>query len=754
MSHHPSVSLRLGILLVAFLCLFGPGASPARAAGVPFKIGDVFAGVGKGRIKHFSPNGVLLDTLDTTAGDTADTGMAFDRDGNLYATNFGKNSMSKFNNTGGLIGSFGSGFNSQPESVVVDAAGKLYVGQANNAHIVLKFNPSGGIPIDAFDPDVENRGTDWIDLAADQCTLFYTSEGKLIKRYNVCTKVQLSDFATLLIGGSATDDVAYALRIRPNQEVMVAAGQSIFRLSPAGVVIKAYPKPAGESSFLFALNLDADLTSFWTAGFNSGNIYKIDIVTGAVLKKFNAGILGANLAGLAVFGEITAADPQLTLAPATDTKTVGAAQTMIAKFLNVINPAGTIVTFTVTGPNAQTGTGTADASGTANFTYTGNSAGTDTVVATATTTLPPGNPRSNPASIVWNKAPTKLTYNGATTSDYHDPATVSAILTRSDTNVPIPGAVVTFTLTGDPPCSGTTDATGLASCIITPNQPAGTYPLTASFAGNAGYLPSSVTVPFIVTREETTLTYTGPTLLANGQPATLSGVLLEDGIVPIAGRRVDFTLGTGATAQTCSGNTDVAGAASCTLSAVAQPLGPGTVKAEFAGDAFYLPSSDSKPTIIFAFLPGGGSFVVGDRSASGAVTFWGAQWDRVNSLSGGSAPNSFKGFAQTLSSKPPKCGGSWSTRPGNSPPPPDAPLPDFMAVLVASSINKSGPTISGNITSIVIVKTNPGYQSDPGHPGTGTVVGVLCQQPDQQERAASSRRDPSGRRSPRGRRLP
>ncbi len=118
--------------------------------------------------------------------------------------------------------------------------------------------------------------------------------------------------------------------------------------------------------------------------------------------------------------------------------------------------------------------------------------------------------------------------------------------------------------------------------------------------------------------------------------------------------------------------------------------------------------------------------MVGDQSVSGAVTFWGAQWSNVNALSGGAAPNSFKGFAANLSSRPPQCGGTWSTRPGNSPPPPAAPLPAFMAVLVASSVKQSGPTISGNITSIVIVKTNPGYQPDPGHPGTGTVVEVLC----------------------------
>jgi hypothetical protein len=231
----------------------------------------------------------------------------------------------------------------------------------------------------------------------------------------------------------------------------------------------------------------------------------------------------------------------------------------------------------------------------------------------------------------------------------------------------------------------------------------------------------------------TTLAYGGPTLIANGQPVTLSAILKDDVNAPVAGRAVDFTLGTGASAQSCTGTTNAAGVASCNISAVAQPLGPGTVKASFAGDAAYLPSADSKPTLIFAFAARG-SFVVGDRSASGPVLFWGAKWVRVNVLSGGPAPEAFRGFANTLSSNPPRCGGSWFTRLG-SPPPPAAPLPEFMAVLVASSVtlsgSASGSTISGDIASIVIVQTAPGYEPDPGHPGTGTVVAVLCQNPSE-----------------------
>lgn len=136
-------------------------------------------------------------------------------------------------------------------------------------------------------------------------------------------------------------------------------------------------------------------------------------------------------------------------------------------------------------------------------------------------------------------------------------------------------------------------------------------------------------------------------------------------------------------------------------------------------------ASTSCSVIAFAVVAAGG-FVIGDgNSALGTdVTFWGARWSRLNTLSGGSAPAAFKGFEDT----PPAatCGTSWSTDPGNSTPPPDGPLPAFMAVIVSSSISKSGSTISGNTVHVVVVRTNPGYEPNPGHEGTGTVVAQVC----------------------------
>jgi hypothetical protein len=131
-------------------------------------------------------------------------------------------------------------------------------------------------------------------------------------------------------------------------------------------------------------------------------------------------------------------------------------------------------------------------------------------------------------------------------------------------------------------------------------------------------------------------------------------------------------------------------------------------------------------TLVFALAPGGGSFVIGDEnSATGtAVTFWGAKWWKNNSLSGGGAPPSFKGFAEKPATS--SCGAGWGADPGNSTPPPNGPVPADMGVIVSSKVTKSGSQISGDTVHIVIVKTNPGYQSNPGHAGTGTVEAQVC----------------------------
>jgi len=306
----------LPLLLTALL----GGASPASAAGVPYAIGDVFAADSNGIIKHFSPLGVQLDTLDTLTGSAEVTGMCFGESGNLRSTNFTTNNMTLFDNMGNIITSPWAGpFDTHPESCALNSAGEIYVGQADGSRDVLKFDAAGTL-LDSYDVATGPRGSDWIDLAADQCTLFYTSEGPTIRRFDTCTNTQQADFATNLTEpGFST--ICYALRIRLNGEVMVACTNRLYRLDATGAVIQSYPLPAGETSILFAMNLDPDDATFWTAGFNSGNIYRIDIATGAIVTQFNA---QSAVKGLAIFGEITVARPpaSLTLDPETDTNPV------------------------------------------------------------------------------------------------------------------------------------------------------------------------------------------------------------------------------------------------------------------------------------------------------------------------------------------------------------------------------------------------------------------------------------------------
>ena len=330
------------------------------------------------------------------------------------------------------------------------------------------------------------------------------------------------------------------------------------------------------------------------------------------------------------------------------------------------------------------------------------------------------------AQLVGISSSTTLVYTGDTSGDFHDSVTLSATLTLSETSTPFANQVITFAI-GTQSCTGLTNATGMASCNITLDQIPGSYTVTADFAATDVLKGSSASAAFTITREETTLSYTGDTVIANNTTANLSGVLLEDGVVPIAGRTIVFTIGTVGNTQTCTGITDAAGVAACSIVAVNQPFGVGVVAGNFPGDPFYLPSSAQATTTIFALLVQG-SFVLGDKTAvvgSTNVEFWGADWSRRNVLSGAGAPNAFKGFASTVSTNPPACGGTWTSRPGNSAKPPDT-LPPFMGVLVSSTIGMSGSTVSGNVPTIVVVKTDGSYAPDPGHPGTGTVVAVYC----------------------------
>jgi hypothetical protein len=468
------VTLGIGVV-------FGFAARPASAAGVPYVPGDVFAADANGLIHHYNPTGVLVDTLNTGSNSAEESGMCFGEMGRLRSTNFDANNMTLFDNMGNVVTfPWGSGFNQHPESCVLNAAGDIYVGQADGAKDVLKFNTSGTL-LASYNVTTGPRGSDWIDLAADQCTLYYTSEGPTIRRFNVCTNTQLSDFATNFTQAGGTTD-CYALRIRTNGEVMVACHDRIYRLSATGAVIQTYPASTYGENYFFALNLDPDGSTFWSAGIFSGKVYRIDIAGGLLVTQFPTGGL---VGGLAVFGEITAARPpaSLDLEPKTATNTVGTQHCVTATVKDTGGDPlqGVTVQFSVTGTAGNTASGSADtdANGQATFCYTGpTTLGEDAIKAYADSNKNSMQDAGEPfdvAAKTWVAGPpATLTLSPKTAVNPVDTQHCVTATVKDSFGNPVKGVTVRFSVTGSVNTSGsaTTDKDGKATfCYQGPPLP-------------------------------------------------------------------------------------------------------------------------------------------------------------------------------------------------------------------------------------------------------------------------------------------
>jgi streptogramin lyase len=384
-----------------------------------FSKGDVFAAVSNGLVYHYSANGTYLETLNCNFGGTT-TGMAFDSAGNLYVTELSNAYITEFAGPGDphtILNRIYSGNPGAlwPESIVFDAAGNFYVGHANGSRLILKYNATGSL-VANYSVAVESMGSDWIDLAADQHTVFYTSEGKSVKRFDLGNNTQLADFATGLPGS-----FAFALRILPDRTVLVADTQTIVRLNSTGSVIQTY-NVTGENLW-FSLNLDPDGQSFWSG--STGKFYKFNIISGAVLLSVDTGT-GGNFAGLTVYGEITVARPVHDVAV-----------TSVASSKDGCLPMPTVGQ----GFNAKLNVTVANEGG---YTETFNTTAyaTATIIGSENVTLPAGN--STTVTFTWNT--TGLAYGNYTLSAYAWPVpgetnTANNNFTGGTVKVTIPGDI-------------------------------------------------------------------------------------------------------------------------------------------------------------------------------------------------------------------------------------------------------------------------------------------------------------------------
>lgn len=294
--------LVLILAVLTVLTMIGIGGYAQVHAATTYQVGDVFVAISDGLVQWCDPSGAVQMTLDTGSPGTYTTGMAFDSADNLYVTNFDAGDVKKFDNAGNLIGVFGSGYSGSPESIVFNTAGHAYVGAVDGDNDIREFDAAGN-PVAQFDVAIEDRGSDWIDLAADQRTMLYTSEGTAIHAYDVVADTQLPDFA----GPGTLYGPAFALRILPDGSVLVADTIDIRQVAPGGTILNTW-SVTGETDF-FALNLDPDGEHFWSASFSSANVYKFRLDTPGTdthVFSFNTGTGYSTVFGLAIFGEPTA----------------------------------------------------------------------------------------------------------------------------------------------------------------------------------------------------------------------------------------------------------------------------------------------------------------------------------------------------------------------------------------------------------------------------------------------------------------
>jgi WD40 repeat protein len=259
-------------------------------------LGNIIVSGTPSTIRELTPTGTLVQTLPNAGPGSTTTGMCFDATGALLVTLFSNGTVAKYDLNGNLATSSFITAPGSPEACVRDSAGNFYVTSVGGVAAIRKFS-STGTPLSSFQVGARS---DWLDLAADQCTMYYGDEtpGNKIHGFNVCTNTALADL-------SGSSGQYTALRVLPGSgDIIVANGatNTVQRFSSAGTLIGAWT-PTGFTGTIFSLNLDPDGATFWT-GSTTGNLFRFALSGfGTQLININTG--NNPMYGVAVVGEIT-----------------------------------------------------------------------------------------------------------------------------------------------------------------------------------------------------------------------------------------------------------------------------------------------------------------------------------------------------------------------------------------------------------------------------------------------------------------
>lgn len=610
------------LLACATFCLPGDNVTWGRLqVQQQFVSGDVFASITTGVVAVYRRDPVtglhpfrvdpdtgqnLTDAafaLVTGADTSQATGSAFDRLGNFYVTTFQDGRIFKFppdfNAEAGDVPTFFVTGGNAPESILFDAAGNMYVGHAHLPNDDIRKFTADGLLLDSFDAEPDRReggarqGTDWIELAPDQRTMLYTSEGRRIRRYDLVDRVQLlPDFADL-----EPDDLEqgrqgrlFAMRLLPDGTLLVADNVEIKHLSAAGAIIKRYDFPGHDG--WFSLNLDPDGTSFWSGDFNTGQVHKFSIAAGgspidSIFTPFQGFLFGVS-----VFNEPTQATaprcetPVLELSPVIGS-TCGTVR-LSARLTCGGNPmAEKSISFALS--NSAVGQASTGPDGVASLEIpspplpvSSPDGATATFAGDATVA-----PATDTAELLLTNGVTLVTTD--VTGDTCGVVSLSGTLACGTKSVA--DKTVTFSLNGASVGQATTNDAGVATlAAITPPPTPGSSPggVEAVFAGDPGLAPATDTADLSLTN--------GMSLVLTNVTGDTCGTLTLTGALacgprPVANRPISFALNGSPAGTAFTNDSGVA-----TLPGISPPGTPGAfaggIAGAFAGDASFAPATD------------------------------------------------------------------------------------------------------------------------------------------------------------------
>lgn len=261
------------LLTVAVAVAVGPGL----AWGSAFQRGDVFI-VGSDGVEEYSPLGQLMQTVPGTGGAQS---LCFDPSGEHLILpgvglfdSFGNLLPSKWSS----VPTLGSNSVGIGHRCVGDGFGHVFLSSTGFPHFSITEYDLQGNVIQTLNVSPTGVSPLGIDLAPDECTLYYgTYGGGALGRFDVCTN---SPDQPVLLHDDVDD-----LRVLPNWQLITLG--DLYIAGPARYTLPLY-YGYGVNGQLRTLSLDPDGTSFWVCCKSSADgrpnaAFRFDITSGQLL---------------------------------------------------------------------------------------------------------------------------------------------------------------------------------------------------------------------------------------------------------------------------------------------------------------------------------------------------------------------------------------------------------------------------------------------------------------------------------------